>query len=259
MRITTIGCGTMGGALSRRLSSKNLLTLFDRDPLKASSLATEIGAGAAPSLTKAIEGAEIVLLAIKPKDLEALAKEMLPHLAKETLVISILAGISVNTLERFFPKQPVLRIMPNLAVTCEKGIIGVVEPSDMSERFHEKIKELFGCMGLLIFLPENKIDALTAIAASAPAFVFHCVEAMTEGGIFLGFPAELSLEIILQVFEGAIALLRETKEHPAALKWKVASPGGTTIEGLKVLEEQKVHYALIQALQATYLKATSIL
>ena len=198
------------------------MILFDRDLSKATSLASEIGAQAASDLSETLRGVDAVLLAIKPKDLESLSREMQPYLSKQILVISILAGIKVEALKSLFPKQTILRTMPNLAVTCEKGVIGIVETSDMDPKLHQQIEDLFEGMGLVIFLPETKVDALTALTASAPAFIFHLVEAMTEGGIFLGFPAELSLDLVLQVFEGALALLRQTNEHPAVLKWKVA-------------------------------------
>ncbi len=259
MRFSIIGCGAMGSALATRLCIKNELTLFDHNATKLRSLADNLGAKIASKLADALLGAEVVLLAIKPKDLEALAKEIQPQLSKDTLVISVLAGVKLEVLSRLFPKQRILRTMPNLAVSCQKGVVGVVETPDMSKSFRQEVEDLFEGMGLVVFLPENKVDALTSLTASAPAFILHLIEAMTEGGIYLGFPSGQSLDLVLQVFEGAIALVKESKKHPAALKWEIASPGGSTIEGLKVLEEQRVHFALIQALQASYLKATKML
>ena len=129
----------------------------------------------------------------------------------------------------------------------------------MTEDLKRLLQGFFKDAGLTLFLPESKIDALAALAGSAPAFAFHLIESMTEGGILLGFPAKDALEITIKVFEGAVALLKESKELPQALKWKVASPGGTTIEGLKVLEQERVHYALMQALQATHQKAKTLM
>jgi pyrroline-5-carboxylate reductase len=209
-------------------------------------------------LKEAVQHAEAVVIAVKPYHLQELAKHLSPLLKEGTIVISVLAGVRAADLKKHFPKQRIVCIMPNIAVAYGKGIIGIAQSSDMTEELSLVIQDLFADAGMLLFLPENKIDALAAIAGSGPAFAFHLIESMTEGGIFLGFSAKESLELTIKVFEGAIQLLKESKELPQALKWKVASPGGTTIEGLKVLEQERVHYALMQALQATYLKAQKL-
>ncbi len=247
----------MGSAMARRFVDKHDVTLFDRNHKKAVDLAAEIGAKSAKDIAHAVEGYDVVLLAIKPKDLDAFAKEAAPLMKSDTLLVSVLSGVKMETLSHLFPKKKILSTMPNLAVTYEKGVIGIVETHDMTPEYRQKIEEIFQGMGLLVFVPENKINALSALTGSAPAFVFHMIEAMTEGGIYLGFPADQALSLVLQVFEGAVAILKETKTHPAEMKWKVASPGGTTIEGLKVLEQEGVHHALMQAMQVTAAKAAS--
>ena len=257
MKLSLIGCGAMGSAMAKRFVLKHELTVYDRNSKKAADLAHEIGAKAAQNLEAAAKGAQVIILAIKPKDVDSFAKEMHSFTSSDTIIVSVLSGVKIEALSRLFPKSKILRTMPNIAVTYEKGVVGIAEPHDMPVDLKRKAEEIFQGMGLLVFIPENKIDELSALTGSAPAFVFHMIEAMTEGGIYLGFPADQALALVLQVFEGAVAILKETKAHPAAVKWQVASPGGTTIEGLKVLEQEKVHYALMHALQVTAAKAAS--
>ena len=258
MKLSIIGCGAMGSALAKSLSKQSLV-LFDRDYEHTSQLAKTIGATAAKEMAQAVEGVDMVLIAVKPYHLQALAKQLEPLLNPKVIRLSVLAGVRISDLKAAFPKQKVVSLMPNIAVEYGKGIIGIVESPDLGEDLKSLIQGLFKDAGLTILLPESKIDALAALAGSAPAFAFHLIESMTEGGILLGFPAKEALEITIKVFEGAVALLKESKELPQALKWKVASPGGTTIEGLKVLEQERVHYALMQALQATTQKAKNLM
>jgi pyrroline-5-carboxylate reductase len=258
MKLTIIGCGAMGSALAKNLS-KNNLTLVDRDFEATNAFAKQIGAIAAKDLAQGVQNSEAVLIAVKPYHLQDLAKQLAPALKPGTIIISVLAGVRVSDLKKHFQNHPIISIMPNIAVAYGKGIIGIVESPDLTEELRKVVQNLFADAGLLIFLPESKIDALAALGGSAPAFAFHLMESMTDGGVLLGFPARQSLDITIKVFEGAIALLKESKELPQALKWQVTSPGGTTIEGIKVLEQERVHYALMQALQATYLKAQKLI
>ncbi len=259
MQYTIIGCGQMGKALCSKFAKRAQVVLYDRHLEKSQKVAAEHGARAVSLLEEAVSQADIVLLAVKPKNLAEVAEQLQFLLKKETLFVSVLAGVSIKTLQEYFPGQQMIRTMPNLAVSCGKGIVGLVETPELSSSIRQKVESLFADVGMLIWVPESKIDPFMALCASAPAYVFYLVEAMIEGGIFLGFPADQAREIVLQVFDGALELLKQTGEHPAAMKWQVASPGGTTIEGLKVLEQERVHYAMMEALQAAARKASHLI
>jgi len=259
MRVALIGCGAMGSAMAKRLCLVHEVVLFDRDRQKAAHLAKELGVNFVKEIGAGLVATDVILLAIKPKDVEDLALMLAPLTTPSTLIVSMLAGMKIEVLNQLFPKQQLLRIMPNLAVLYEKGVIGIVETPVMTPEYRKKIENLFQGMGLLVFLHEDKIDALTALTGSSPAFVFYLIEAMMDGGVALGFPPDQVFALVLQVFEGAIALLKEGKERPAVLQAKVASPGGTTMEGLKVLESRQVHDALVDALHASFAKARAIL
>jgi pyrroline-5-carboxylate reductase len=221
--------------------------LCDRSQERSEALAQEIGAEAYASQADAANGAEVVVLAVKPKDLPGVAKAISGSVTRGQLVVSILAGTSLATLKRHFSKAHVLRMMPNLGVVCGKGVIGLVEDPDLLSDLRTKAEDLFASLGLVYWLPEDKVDALTALASSGIAFVAALIEAMVDSGSLLGFTAAESLEFVLKTVEGSVALLQTEKKSPGELKRQVASPGGTTEAGLKVLEERKMREILIDA------------
>lgn len=258
MKIAVIGCGVMGGAIAKHFAGRHSVFLYDQDKRKASHLAEAIRGVAATTLAEALQDSEAVLLAIKPKDLSGFAKEAEPFLSKGQLIMSILAGTSVDTLKKCFPHGVILRTMPNLALTCGKGIVGLVDDGSLADEKKRQIEELLNGLGLLTWLPENKIEALTALAASGPAFIYVILEAMIESGITMGFAPKESEEYASMMIEGAIALLRHTGKHPADIKWQIASPGGTTIAGLNEMEERGVRSGIIKTFLATYKRAQNL-
>jgi pyrroline-5-carboxylate reductase len=147
--------------------------------------------------------------------------------------------------------------MPNLALTCGAGVIGCMESSLSPENRHA-IETLLKGTGLVVWLPEQKLDALAAFAGSGPAFIFVLIEAMIDSGVFLGFSAMEAKEFALQTLQGAIELLRHTGKTPSELKWQIAVPKGTTIAGLKALEQEGLRHAIFSAFIATYNRAKEI-
>jgi pyrroline-5-carboxylate reductase len=239
----------MGSALASQLASSASLILFDRHHDKAKALAKELKCTAAADLHKAIEQAKIILLAIKPKDLKDFATSV--QLSKNHLLISILGATPLSHLRQLFPHPAIVRALPNLAVQCGKGVVGL---SAENESHRAEVETLFKGLGLLLWLSEPQLEALSAIAGSGPAFIFVLIEAMMESGVYLGFKPDQALALVLQTMEGAIALLKTSHKHPAELKLQVASPGGTTIAGLKALEESGMRGHLMNVFLATFLK-----
>jgi pyrroline-5-carboxylate reductase len=255
MKIAIIGCGTMGSAFARHLAHKNSVILSDRDEIKAQDLAQEIGAIAQKNLDLTVREADVVLLAVKPKDLSAIAKAMKSSFSEGKILISILAGVPLSVLKRSFPSVSVVRAMPNLALICGHGVIGLSEDDQLPEEIRKTVGSLLNGLGLHVWMAEEKLEALTALSGSGIGFIFVMIEAMMEAGVYLGFTAHDSKEFVLQTMEGAIALMRKTGKHPAELKLNVSSPGGTTIEGLRVMEEKAVRSGIIHTMIACYEKA----
>lgn len=252
MKIAVIGCGVMGSALARHFSKKNQLILCDHSPAKSAALAKELKATAYERVSDAIQEAEVVVLAMKPKDLPALAKSAGVVFTENQLLISVLTGVSYSMLRKYFPLVSVLRIMPSIAMAYQTGVIGLAKDADISQELKKRAEELLQGAGMLAWIPENKMEALTALTGSGPAFIFLLMEAMVEAGIYMGFAPDEAKDLVLNMMEGSLSLIKETGKHPAELKWQVASPAGTTIAGLKAMEAAGVRAGVMNTFVAAY-------
>ncbi len=236
MKIVVIGPGSMGSAFAEHFAKAHDVVLCKRHDKKAD----------------AIKGREIVLLAVKPKELGTISKEIGASLTKEQILISMLAGVTLDTLRTHFPHVTLLRIMPNLALVCNEAVIGIVEDHSLSPQQKEKINTLFKGLGLLPWVPESKINAISALAGSGPAFIYLIIEAMIEAGIYMGLTADEAKEFTLQMIKGSVELLKFSGKTPAEVTYRIASPGGTTIYGIKKMEEEGVRGGIINGLVETY-------
>lgn len=250
--ISIIGCGVMGSGLARALSKHHQITLYSKMQKKAEELGKEIGANVCHDLADAIADSEIIVLAVKPQDLGRSAKQLFGKIRDEQVLVSILSGINLEILKVHFGDTKVLRMMPNVPAFYGEGVIGLVESEDFNKKEMAQFTEIFTPLGKVIWVPENKINALTALSGSGPAFAFLIIESMVDAGILLGMTAVESKEIALQMFTGAITTLRETGKHPGELKWEVTSPGGCTIAGVKTMEDEAVRSGLINTFLSTY-------
>jgi pyrroline-5-carboxylate reductase len=259
MKVAVIGCGVMGSAFAKHFVKKHSVLLYDRDKTKTQELAKEIGAAYQDDLSAVVQQADMILLAIKPKDLPSVAKAASAFFTEGKILISILAGTPLAILKRNFPSASIVRTMPNLALIYGQGVMGLVENGHYSVQVKHTVESLLEGIGFIAWMSEDKIEALTALSGSGIGFVLVMIEAMIDGGIHLGFTAMESREFVLKTMEGAIALMRESGKHPAELKLQIASPGGTTIAGLKVMEEEGVRSGIVHALVACHEKALSMM
>lgn len=259
MKVAVIGTGVMGSAFSRHFAKKNSVILFDRDKTKTEALAKEIGAVFQGNVDEAVKSADVVLLAVKPKNLSEIAAAAKAAFTPGKLLISILAGTPLSILKRHFPYASIVRSMPNLAITCGEGVIGLVEDPHLSKDDKKTVESLLEKVGLTVWMSEDKIEALTAISGSGIGFWFVIIEAMIDGGVHLGFTAQESRELVLKTLDGAVAMMRESGKHPAELKLDISSPGGTTMAGLKVMEALGVRSGIIHTLAACHEKALNMM
>jgi pyrroline-5-carboxylate reductase len=166
-------------------------------------------------------------------------------------VVSIAAGITLAELERMLaPGTRVVRVMPNTPCLVGCGASGYALGAAATKADGELVNEILFSIGISFLLPEQLLDAVTGLSGSGPAFVALVIEALADGGVLCGLPRDTALRLAAQTVLGAARLVLETGKHPAQLKDMVASPAGTTIEGLKVLEEKGLRAALIQAVEA---------
>lgn len=258
MKITVVGCGNMGRALARRLSASEQLFFYDHRFKNAESLEQEGLGKACRNVQEAFDQSEAVILAVKPQNLEDVAKVIEKELKTDHILISLLSGASIETLKRFFPRSTIVRMMPNLGIAYGEGVVGVCAEEKLSDKEKESLNRLFESLGKIYWINESKINALSALAGSGPAFIFVMIEAMIDAGIAMGFNAVDSQDLILQMMRGSLTLLEKSAEHPGELKWQIASPQGTTIEGIKKLEESGLRGAVMNTFLATYDRANAL-
>jgi pyrroline-5-carboxylate reductase len=256
MKIRIIGCGAMGSAIAQALAEAgNEISLYDKHEGRAESLAKAIGVERCQLPLENLAVGDALLLAIKPQDFEKGAEEL-----KEFdggLVASIITGISTDRLKKAFPGCTILRMMPNLAVRYGDGIVALAE-DPLLLPFKERIEQIFSPLGMVRWIEESNFDAITALAGSGPAFVFTLIEAMVEAAIEMGISAEVGYELVKQMVGGAMTMLYEAPELPCELRWKVCSPGGTTIAGMRALEKNGVRSGLIETFVAAWERARQL-
>lgn len=193
---------------------------------------------------------DLAVLAVKPVHVrEALASFREPFGQK--LLISIAAGIPIQTLENGLnPGARVVRVMPNTPALARAGISVFSAGRHVKEEDLRHTEAILGAVGTAIPLPEEMLDAVTGLSGSGPAYIFLVIEALADGGVEMGLPRDVANQLAVETVLGSAKLVLETKRHPRELRDMVTSPGGTTMEGLRVLEECGVHAALVKAVRA---------
>lgn len=247
----------MGEALLSRLIAQKIyqppeVLVSEPQQQRRSFLKQQYGVAVTADNRVVALNASVVLLAVKPQVFEAIARD-LADAVKELagsppLVISILAGVSIKQLQAAFPQLPVIRAMPNTPATVGAGITAISSGSSHIDDSHKKIaQQLFSAVGEVVEVPETLMDAVTGLSGSGPAYVAMMVEALSDGGVAAGLPRTIATKLALQTVRGTVQLLQETGMHPAELKDRVTSPGGTTIAGIAELERAGFRSALIAA------------
>jgi len=252
MHIAIIGTGVMGGGLAKVLARENKLTLYNRSPEKASDLAKKIGARVRPSIESAIEGADVILLTVKPKDLKEVSVHLKGKIKPHQTIVSVLSATSQEVLEAHFGTSKVLRMMPNNPCFYGAGVIVLANNEIFTPEDKSKFETLFNVLGKVHWIEENLFDAATALAGSGPAFIFVILESMVDAGVSMGLSHQQAKAMATQVVSGAMTSVRESGKHPGELKWEVTSPGGCTIAGLTCMEDESVRSGIINTFLATY-------
>ena len=252
--IAVIGAGKMGEALISGLlkagTSPTELVITERYEVRANELVQRYGVKAVGN-AEAAKIADTLVIAVKPQDMDDLLAELSPLVTPDRLVVTIAAGIPTSVIEkRLCDGVPVVRVMPNTAALVGEAMTVVAGGAFAVPEHLERAEELFRPVGKVIRLPEQQLDAVTALSGSGPAYIFYLVEAMTDAGILLGLPRSVAHELLVQTVVGAGVMLRETGEHPVTLREAVTSPAGTTISAIRELENHGVRAALLAALEA---------
>ncbi|MEM9568280.1 MAG: pyrroline-5-carboxylate reductase [Cyanobacteria bacterium P01_E01_bin.34] len=253
LKLAAVGGGAMGSALLRgilhaQLHTPQVVGVSDPDQQRGTDLADELDIHYLSDNTVAAQ-AETVLLAIKPQIFPVVSEQLRPHLTAK-LVISILAGTSISQLESAFPGVAIVRAMPNTPALVGEGMTALSYGARVTDSDRNEAIALFEAVGRVISVPESQMDAITALSGSGPGYMSVVVEALSDGGVKAGLPRTISTELAVQTMLGSARLLQQENLHPAILKDRVTSPGGTTIAGIAELERHCLRAALIDAVQA---------
>jgi pyrroline-5-carboxylate reductase len=248
------GAGVMGETLLSGLirSGRDVadLTITEKRSDHAAQLNAKYGVSVLDNATAA-ESADVLVLVVKPQDMNGLLAEIRDHVAPGNLVVSLAAGITTDFLESRLPEgSSVVRVMPNTPALVDQGMAAISPGRHCTDDHLEEAEALLRSCGRVVRVPENYQDAVTAISGSGPAYIFYVVEAMIEAGVVLGLPRATSTELVVQTLFGAATMLKETGEHPTVLRERVSSPGGTTVAALRQLDDHKVRAAFITAIEA---------
>lgn len=228
-----IGYGNMGAAILEGLVEAGVLggrhaVVFDPMPARRDA-AVHIGAALAESPAEAAAGADVVMLCVKPQQMNDALDAIAPALARPAVVISVAAGVGIARIQaRLDPQVRVIRAMPNTPALVRAGATGIALGPNCTEADAEMARRVFGAVGIAELVPEDQIDAVTALSGSGPAYFFAMVEHLVEAAVAEGLDRATATRLAAQTLFGAGALLRDSGESPGALRVKVTSPGGTT-------------------------------
>ncbi|QTD41758.1 pyrroline-5-carboxylate reductase [Sporosarcina sp. Te-1] len=241
--IVFVGAGSMAEAIVAGIVENNVMRAdqvyvmnkSDDDRLK--EMKEKYGVAIVCPERRALQEADIIVLATKPKDIQQAMRDIAPLLTNEAAVLSVIAGVSIKTMEDGLGKRPIARSMPNTSATIGKSASGVAFNHFVDESIRTHILHLLGSIGIVKEVEEDELHAVTALSGSGPAYIYYMVEALEEAAMANGLSREVARDLIIQTVEGAAAMLKQTGDEPMELRKNVTSPGGTTEAGLQTLEE----------------------
>lgn len=258
-----IGTGNMGSALlkaSYKTFGREEITFYDSSKEKCTLISDQLNIVSRINNLDVVKNCKYLVLAIKPQYFTDVLEEIKGAVTSEQIVISIAAGVSINSIKAVLGAQVrVVRAMPNTPALISKGSTGISFSQDTfldSEKAH--LDSFFSSFGEYEVFNENMINAVICASGSSPAYVFTFIEALADSVVSLGLPRDKAYLLVAQTIMGAASMILETGEHPGVLKDQVCSPGGTTIAGIKALEEYGFRNAIMKATDACYKKATEL-
>jgi pyrroline-5-carboxylate reductase len=260
-RIAILGAGRIGEALLGGLLSAGATDIVAtvRSDERAADLAERHRIEVTTSNADAVAEAAIVVIAVKPQDIDALLEQIHDVLRPEHTVLSVAAAITTKHIEERLPEGiPVVRAMPNAPSTVHEGMAGIAAGAHASDDQLAVAEDVLSHLGRVVRVPESAMDAVTAVSGSGPAYFALLAEAMIEAGILLGLSREVSTTLVVQTMLGTAKQLRDEGMHPVELREAVTSPGGTTIAAIRELEQAGVRAAFLNAIQAAMNRAREL-
>lgn len=253
--IALIGAGSMAESLIAGMTKAfchpaHIVVANRQNRARLEELARQYGVGTAGCAQEAVKQADIVILAMKPKDVVEAMNAIAPTLRAHQLILSLLAGITTETIERLAGRNiPVVRAMPNTSAAVGLSATAIAGGRFAAKEHLEVAKQLFETVGIVAVVPERDLHAVTGLSGSGPAYVYYLVEAMEKAAADIGLERDVAKRLILQTIIGAAEMLKASDKHPSVLRREVTSPGGTTEAGIGVLEQYRFQEAVIACIQ----------
>ena len=252
-RVAVLGAGKMGGILLKALLEKHLLlphatVATVQHEERARTLSQQLGIPVTTDNKSAVRGADIVLIGVKPQVVGEVMAQIRPNINKNQLIISVAASVHTSQIEKALGLDlPVVRAMPNTPCSRGVGMTGICKGQFADAHHVEIASAMFNTVGRTITVDEKHMDAVTALSASGPAYIYVILESLAEAGVKVGLPRDVATLLAAQTTLGAATVVLETGDHPALLKDAVTTPAGCTIDALMELEEGKLRVTLIKA------------
>ena len=264
-KVAFLGLGKMGGILLQALLKKNLLSTKNtvatvRHPERAQRLSQELGISVTTDNRQAAQQSDLILLCVKPQTVREVTEEIAGEMTPGKQLISIAASVPTRYIEEILDSEvPVVRAMPNTPCVIGFGMTGLCKGKFADESHLDIAKTLFDSVGMTVTVEEKRMDAVTGLSASGPAFIYIILESLAEGGVKVGLPRDVATLLAAQTVQGAARMVLETGQHPALLKDAVTTPAGCTVDGILELEEGKLRVTLIKAVVKATERAKELL
>ena len=263
-KIAVIGAGKLGEALIGGMKDAGIVKRDQFIATAAHRERTELiqkkfGIKVTLSNGEAVRAARIILLCVKPQTVEEVLRQVADDLTPRHVLISVAASVSTRFMEAILAKPiPVIRAMPNTPCLIRQGMTAVARGTHATDSHLQMAKKMFEAIGRCLVVDERHMDAVTALSASGPAFVYTIIESLVEGGVKVGLPRDVATLMAAQMVRGAASMVLETGEHPAKLKDIVTTPAGCTVDGLLEIEEGGLRVTLIKAVDRATRRAREL-
>jgi pyrroline-5-carboxylate reductase len=258
-----IGCGNMGYALMKGIVNGHQpkyanIYISDVNAVRTDLFVHEFEA-LSRSSRETVAAADVVFLAVKPGQIKEVLTTTRNEWQPNKLLISIAAGISTQLIENIIGNEiPVVRVMPNTPCLVAEGVSAICGGKYASLNHLQLVESILNNLGLVIITEEKYMDVVTAVSGSGPGYAYLVAEAMIDAAVNMGLNAETARKLVVDTIKGSMTMLQKTGEHPAVLKTQVSSPGGTTIAGLRQLEENSIRKAFFAAVESAYERSVEL-
>lgn len=263
-KIGFVGAGNMGGAIiggliNSKLVAANDIYALNHRPDSLKNLITNYAINGTKTLEEIVKVSDLLVIGVKPKDVAKVLAEAASYLRKDTVIISIAAGVTLATLENALGfKHKLVRVMPNTPALVGEGMSSITPNELVTEQELAQVEAMFTSLGKAEVVPEHLIDAVVGVSGSAPAYIFMLIEAMADGAVLGGMPRQQAYTFAAQAVLGSAKMVLESDKHVGALKDMVCSPAGTTIEAVRTLENKGFRSAIIEAMKSCMDKSAAM-